>query len=137
MQTIYWSRSPGKLVNKYSGVEIKTLKENEYDVLDWYNTLSESITDCVNNFYKQKLSNPNYNKDEWCYFVTSKKILSILEYCYVYRPLLDEQEEFVGTVYHSSVGIKIIPSKENTIDLLSTLTDELVGKIIILDCDII
>lgn len=75
----YWSRAPGKLVNKYNGLEINqssTLAPGPAffaDVQSWYQTLVETINDVSNVIYRKTLRGMGN------FIVTSPDVCTILE----------------------------------------------------------
>ena len=49
MKTLYWDRTPGKFVNKETGVELAEQPEWKGRVLDWYNSLYDVIVEAADN----------------------------------------------------------------------------------------
>ena len=79
---MYWSRKPGKFINKITGKKINT-KGYKFSctVQEWYETLIETCIDVGNTTLD--LSKP-------LYLVVSLDILTILECSILYRPALFE-----------------------------------------------
>lgn len=82
---LYWSRAPGKLVNKSTGTEV--LQTNAFspgpmafvNIQDWYQTLLETITDASNTIYKKTL------RGSGNFIVTSPDVCTILEHLTTYK----------------------------------------------------
>lgn len=76
----YWSRAPGKLVNKHTGLEVNqssTLAPGPAffaDVQSWYQTLAETISDVSNQIFKKTL------RGSGNFIVTSPEVCTILEH---------------------------------------------------------
>jgi hypothetical protein len=81
----YWSRAPGKLVNKHTGAEImqsSALSPGPMAFVnqqDWYQTLVEVITDVSNVIYKKTL------RGSANFIVTSPDICTIFEHMSTYK----------------------------------------------------
>ncbi len=81
----YWSRAPGRFVNKYNGSE--GLRTNSLSpgpnftgtVRDWYETLMETITDAANIIHKKTL------RGSGNFVVCGPEISTILEHTTAYR----------------------------------------------------
>jgi hypothetical protein len=83
---LYWSRAPGKIVNKYTGAEAlhsSTLAPGPMvfaNVQEWYQTLLETITDAANTIHKKTL------RGSGNFIVTSPEVSTILEHLVAYKP---------------------------------------------------
>ena len=82
----YWSRSPGKFVNKKSGAEIartSTLTPGPAftgTVREWYETLTETVIDVANEIHRKTL------RGSANFIVVSPDVATILEASVLYRP---------------------------------------------------
>lgn len=82
----FWSRAPGKIVNKVSGAEAlqsSTLAPGPMafvNVQEWYQTLIETISDAANTIYKKTL------RGSANFVVTSPDVCTILEHLVSYKP---------------------------------------------------
>jgi len=84
---LYWSRAPGKIVNKYTGAE--SLQSSALspgpmvfaNVQEWYQTLLETITDVANTIHKKTL------RGSGNFIVTSPDVCTILEHLVAYKPM--------------------------------------------------
>lgn len=83
---LYWSRAPGRIVNKFTGQE--ALHNNVLspgpqffgNVREWYETLMETITDAANTIHKKTL------RGSGNFMVTSPDVATILEHLVAYKP---------------------------------------------------
>lgn len=82
----FWSRAPGKIVNKYTGQEAlqsNTLSPGPMmlspNPQDWYQTLVETITDAANEIGNKTL------RGSGNFIVTSNDVCTILEHLTAYR----------------------------------------------------
>ena len=82
----FWSRSPGKFVNKRTGAEIartSTLNPGPAftgTVREWYETLTETIIDVANEIHRKTL------RGSANFIVVSPDVATILEASVLYRP---------------------------------------------------
>tara|TARA_Y100001980_G_scaffold46270_1_gene29477 strand:- start:3349 stop:5310 length:1962 start_codon:yes stop_codon:yes gene_type:complete len=82
----YWSRSPGKFVNKKTGTEIartSTLTPGPAftgTVREWYETLTETVIDVANEIHRKTL------RGSANFIVVSPDVATILEASVLYRP---------------------------------------------------
>ena len=82
----YWSRSPGKFVNKPTGAEIartSTLTPGPAftgTVREWYETLTETVIDVANEIHRKTL------RGSANFIVVSPDVATILEASVLYRP---------------------------------------------------
>jgi hypothetical protein len=82
---LFWSRAPGKIVNKVTGQEAtmsSTLSPGPMafvNVQEWYQTLLETITDVANSIHKKTL------RGSGNFIVTSTDISTILEHLVAYK----------------------------------------------------
>ena len=82
----YWSRSPGKFVNKKTGAEIartSTLTPGPAftgTVREWYETLTETVIDVANEIHRKTL------RGSANFIVVSPDVATILESSVMYRP---------------------------------------------------
>ena len=85
-ENYYWSRSPGKFVNKKSGAEIartSTLTPGPAftgTVREWYETLTETVIDVANEIHRKTL------RGSANFIVVSPDVATILESSVMYRP---------------------------------------------------
>ena len=83
---LYWSRAPGKFVNKESGAEIartSTLNPGPAftgTVREWYETLTETIIDVANQIHRKTL------RGSANFIVVGPDVATILESSVMYRP---------------------------------------------------
>ena len=83
---LYWSRAPGKIVNKFTGAEAlqsSTLAPGPMafvNIQEWYQTLIETISDASNTIYKKTL------RGSGNFIVTSPDVCTILEHLVSYKP---------------------------------------------------
>ena len=84
----YWSRAPGKFVNKETGAQV-TLPDSLHvgpqftgTVREWYETLIETIIDVANQIHRKTL------RGSANFIVTSPDICTILEASVLYKPAL-------------------------------------------------
>jgi hypothetical protein len=76
---LYWSRSPGKVVNKYTGTEatratsLSPAPSFMGDVQSWYQVLVETIVEVANTIYKKTL------RGSGNFIVTSTEVCTIFE----------------------------------------------------------
>jgi len=83
---LYWSRAPGKIVNKYTGAEAlqsSMLSPGPMaftNIQEWYQTLIETISDVANTIYKKTL------RGSANFLVTSPDVCTILEHLVTYKP---------------------------------------------------
>jgi hypothetical protein len=83
---LYWSRAPGKIVNKLTGAEAlqsSTLSPGPMafvNIQEWYQTLIETISDVANTIYKKTL------RGSANFLVTSPDVCTILEHLVTYKP---------------------------------------------------
>jgi len=85
---MYWSRAPGKFVNKLTGREI-TLTSSlapgpsfQGTVREWYETLIETVIDVANTIHRKTL------RGAANFIVTSPDVCTILEASVAWRPLI-------------------------------------------------
>ncbi len=82
----FWSRSPGKFVNKRTGVEVNrasTLTPGPAftgTVREWYETLTETIIDVANEIHRKTL------RGSANFIVVSPDVATVLEASVLYRP---------------------------------------------------
>ena len=83
---LFWSRAPGKVVNKVTGAEAlmsSTLAPGPMaftNVQEWYQLLLETITDVANTIHKKTLRGTGN------FIVTSPDVCTILEHLVAYKP---------------------------------------------------
>lgn len=81
----FWSRAPGKLVNKVTGAEVtqsSVLAAGPMmlaNVQDWYQTLLETITDAANQIHKKTL------RGSGNFIVTSPAVCTMLEHLQAFK----------------------------------------------------
>jgi hypothetical protein len=83
---LYWSRAPGKIVNKLTGAEaLQTSSLSPgpmafVNIQEWYQTLIETVSDVANTIYKKTL------RGSANFLVTSPDVCTILEHLVSYKP---------------------------------------------------
>ena len=83
---LYWSRAPGKIVNKFTGAEAlqsSTLAPGPMafvNIQEWYQTLLETVTDAANTIHRKTL------RGSGNFMVTSPDVCTILEHLVAYKP---------------------------------------------------
>jgi hypothetical protein len=79
---LFWSRAPGKFVNKETGALASSTLGPVYHgtVREWYETLSETIIDCANSIHRKTL------RGSANFIVVSPDVATILEASVAYRP---------------------------------------------------
>lgn len=105
---LYWSRAPGKIVNKVTGAEAlqsSALSPGPMayvNIQDWYQTLLETITDAANTISKKTL------RGSANFIVTSPDVCTILEHLTTYKGAYkidtDGQVQDSMTIGAESVG---------------------------------
>lgn len=105
---LYWSRAPGKIVNKQTGAEAlqsSTLAPGPMafvNIQEWYQTLAETITDVGNTIHRKTL------RGSANFVVTSPDVCTILEHLVSYKSAYkldsDGQVRDSMTVGAESVG---------------------------------
>ena len=105
---LYWSRAPGKIVNKFTGAE--ALQSSAFapgpqafvNIQEWYQTLVETVTDVANTIHKKTL------RGSGNFIVTSPDVCTIFEHMVAYKPSYrldsDGQVRDSMTVGAESVG---------------------------------
>lgn len=110
--SLYWSRSPGKFVNKQTGAEITRASSLNPgpnftgNVREWYETLIETVIDASNEIHRKTL------RGSANFMVVSPDVSTILEASVAYKPhySLDGQGQ-VGSSF--SIGATPIGSLSN------------------------
>jgi hypothetical protein len=83
---LYWSRSPGKFVNKETGAEVSSTSSLTPGpsftgtVREWYETLTETIIDAANTIHRKTL------RGSANFIVVGPDVATILESSVMYRP---------------------------------------------------
>lgn len=83
---LFWSRAPGKFVNKYTGApadlesSLSTGPQFTGTVADWYQTLIETVIDAANTIHRKTL------RGSANFLVTSPDVCTILESSILYKP---------------------------------------------------
>jgi hypothetical protein len=125
--TFYWSRVPGKFVNKHTGEEVALASGINFNgsPREWYQGLLETIVDVGN---KVKLISFNIK--------VSPSVRTIFETYYCYRCDIENNKGYNGTLLGSicSEQDSTIPSDEVHI---FDADNKLVGKVVVLDNSII
>jgi len=86
---LFWSRAPGKFVNKTTGFPVdlaSSLSSGPHftgTVREWYETLIETIIDCGNTIHRKTL------RGSANFMVTSPDVCTILEASVYYKPSID------------------------------------------------
>ena len=109
--SLYWSRSPGKFVNKLTGAEVarnSSLRPGPQftgTVRDWYETLTETIIDASNSIHRKTL------RGSANFIVVGPDVATILESSLMYKPSYSLDGE--GQVSGMSIGAEKIGSLSN------------------------
>ncbi|MBK23577.1 MAG: hypothetical protein CME70_06180 [Halobacteriovorax sp.] len=85
---LFWSRAPGKFVNKNSGAEVFQTQtpagapgpQFTGTVREWYETLTETVIDCANTIHRKTL------RGSANFMVVGPDVATILESSVLYRP---------------------------------------------------
>jgi hypothetical protein len=83
---LYWSRSPGKFVNKETGAEVSSTSSLTPGpaftgtVREWYETLTETVIDAANTIHRKTL------RGSANFIVVGPDVATILESSVMYRP---------------------------------------------------
>ena len=109
---MYWSRAPGKFVNKLTGTGV-TLSTSlsigpqfTGTVREWYETLIETIIDCANTIHRKTL------RGSANFMVTSPDVATILESSVLYKPKYSiDGEGQVGSPF--TIGAEAIGTLSN------------------------
>ena len=107
----FWSRSPGKFVNKRSGAEIaRTSSLNPGPaftgtVREWYETLVETIIDVANEIHRKTL------RGSANFLVVSPEVATIFEASVLYKPSVKIDGQ--GQAAISGIGAEAIGSLSN------------------------
>jgi len=90
---LYWSRAPGKFLNKETGAEVKLNDSLSAGprftgtVREWYETLVESVIDVANTIHRKTL------RGSANFVVTSPDVCTMFEASVMYRPSLSLDSE--------------------------------------------
>jgi hypothetical protein len=109
--TLFWSRAPGKFVNKLNGSEIarnSSLRPGPQftgTVRDWYETLSETIIDAANIIHRKTL------RGSANFIVIGPDVATILESSVMYKPSYSIDGQ--GQASAMSIGAEKIGSLSN------------------------
>jgi len=109
---MYWSRAPGKFVNKLTGINT-TLSTNlsigpqfTGTVREWYETLVETCIDCANTIHRKTL------RGSANFMVTSPDVSTIFESSVLYKPKYSiDGEGQVGSPF--TIGAEAIGTLSN------------------------
>lgn len=109
---LYWSRAPGKFVNKLTGANIQMASSLSIgpqftgNVQEWYQTLIETIVDCANSIQRKTL------RGSANFIVTGPDVCTILESTVAYKPkyTLDSEGQ-VGSPF--TIGCESIGTISN------------------------
>lgn len=109
---LYWSRAPGKFVNKLNG-QAQTLATSlsigpqfTGTVREWYETLVETVIDCANTIHRKTL------RGSANFMVTSPDVCTILESSVLYKPKFSiDGEGQVGSPF--TIGAEAIGTVSN------------------------
>ena len=108
---LYWSRAPGKFVNKLTGSEVarnSSLRPGPQftgTVRDWYETLTETVIDCANTIHRKTL------RGSANFMVVGPDVATILESSVMYKPSYSLDGE--GQASAMSIGAEKIGSLSN------------------------
>jgi hypothetical protein len=107
----YWSRAPGKFVNKQSGVaqnlasSLSTGPQFTGTVREWYETLVETIIDVANEIHRKTL------RGSANFIVVSPEVATIFEASVLYKPSIKIDGQ--GQAAISGIGAEAIGSLSN------------------------
>ena len=103
----FWSRAPGKFVNKRSGVHVSTSIGPVFTgtVREWYETLVETIIDVANEIHRKTL------RGSANFIVVSPEVATIFEASVLYKPNLKIDGQ--GQVALGNIGAEAIGSLSN------------------------
>lgn len=96
-RTLYWSRSPGNFVNKYTGVNPFESTRGvggpcfEGTVREWYETFAETVIDAHNHIHRRQLRAPNLTE-------TSRDVFTILSHTTCFKPITETKGELAGFI---------------------------------------
>jgi hypothetical protein len=109
---MYWSRAPGKFVNKLTGspivlnTSLSIGPQFTGTVREWYETLTETIIDCANTIHRKTL------RGSANFMVTSPDVSTILESSILYKPKYSiDGEGQVGSPF--TIGAEAIGTLSN------------------------
>jgi len=109
---MYWSRAPGKFVNKNTGAGVALANSLAIGpqftgtVRDWYETLIETVIDCANTIHRKTL------RGSANFMVTSPDVATILESSVLYKPKYSiDGEGQVGSPF--TIGAEAIGTVSN------------------------
>lgn len=133
----FWSRAPGKFVNKKTGAAVNlasSLSIGPGTVREWYETLVETIIDVRNELKKSK---PDASE---CRLFVGPDVLTILECCVLYRPSLNVDgapTRRVGSLSGMFNVYKDVALTSNVKVSLDGDDERLTGVVTVLDMNII
>ena len=109
---MYWSRAPGKFVNKLTGAPVALASSLSIGpqftgtVREWYETLVETIIDCANTIHRKTL------RGSANFMVTSPDVATVLESSVLYKPKFSiDGEGQVGSPF--TIGAESIGTVSN------------------------
>lgn len=122
MKTIYWSRQPGKFVNKRTGEEIVSQYLGTPMMFggttqEWWETLGSVIYDAIE------------NKD--CKITVSSDIVTILQHTSYYKPV--NSEEYCGLLFNEQIPVYV--DKLQNHDEAFVISGKIIVVIKVLDMD--
>lgn len=117
MKIIYWSRCPGKFVDKNTGIPVNNIPSFHGCVMDWYQTLADTI----NREIISNLSNKNINIE-----ISNNSIFELIINHSSEQPIRDIYKIINSKkTYKTKINIRLKPNE--------AIFDNKY-KIIILDC---
>ena len=103
-QTLYWSRKPGKFLNRETGVSINETLYPDFTgtVSEWYETLLETVNDVSAQIHRKTL------RGGANFLVTSPEIANVLEFTSGFRAdtTADENKGTAGAVKTGQISKK-------------------------------
>tara|TARA_R100000808_G_scaffold23253_1_gene51402 strand:- start:2247 stop:3959 length:1713 start_codon:yes stop_codon:yes gene_type:complete len=98
--TLYWSRSPGKFVDRESGAKTNTSTYPDFTgtVSEWYETLLETVNDVSARIHRKTL------RGGANFLVTSPEVASILEFTSGFRASTSVDDDKTGSWGAQAVG---------------------------------
>ena len=118
---LFWSRFPGRFVNKRTGDEI-TLGDYKFtgSPREWYETLVETIIDCVNQIYTNAGVDLPWNEKKASIYASSD-VCCILQTSVLFKPSPDVPGlgSLGGTLCNRYLVIEDVDAGEEGRDVLS------------------
>jgi len=127
----YWSRLPGKFVNKLTGEPVSLPSGLVFTgtVREWYETLVETLIDCANAMHRMNSERPTN-------IVVSQTLAFVIQSSVLYSPNTDPSKTHFGQLVSMYMYIDAnVPNDE--IHVRYTLDQKQKGVITVLDLSVI